>query len=226
MELNAGEAKCNRIFRPLSGDVSDTPDAGSYLSDGYLKRYIRGLRCTFIRPSLGILFSTKTRHSLQHDSSQVAQLAMPLRYLPRILFIFSILARTAWGQIHSGMTGDALTCSKQMGFPVLKFIVTYYIAHAFTIRFKPGFGPFYTLIFSLLALFFPYFGLILACRSMEYLAIFADNPLDTALKAGGLCTVARTRDWKPEMDGDQLVFHELVNPMAEPEDICWLTKIV
>lgn len=74
--------------------------------------------------------------------------------------------------------------------------------------------------------FSPYFGLILACCSMEYLAIFADNPLDTALKAGGLCTVARTREWRPEMDGDQLLFHELVNPVTGPEDICWLTKIV
>jgi hypothetical protein len=96
-----------------------------------------------------------------------------------------------------------------------QFIVAYYIAHAFTIRFKPGFGPFYTVLYSLLALFFPYFGLILAARSMEEFAIFEDNPLDTALKAGGLCTVAGTTKWRPKMDGDEILYCEFVFLFSE-----------
>ncbi|KAI5786861.1 hypothetical protein FPQ18DRAFT_74871 [Pyronema domesticum] len=107
---------------------------------------------------------------------------------------------------------NAMMCGTNMGIPILKFIVAYYIAHAFTIRVKPGFGPFYTVLYSLLALFFPYFGLILAARSMEEFAIFEDNPLDTALKAGGLCTLARTYKWKPEMDDDEILYCDVKAP--------------
>lgn len=92
-------------------------------------------------------------------------------------------------------------CSKTVGFP-LTFLATNYISHAFTIRFKPGFGPCYTILFGTLGLCFRYFDLVLACRSMEYLAIFKDSPLKTAIKSG-LCAVARMQSWRPE-PGDKI----------------------
>ncbi|CCX32016.1 Similar to predicted protein [Chaetomium globosum CBS 148.51]; acc. no. XP_001223087 [Pyronema omphalodes CBS 100304] len=140
---------------------------------------------------------------------------MSFRHLPKIIALLAIVYQSPVASLvirqaaTGGTTGlrssieDLKLCATDLGFPVLKFLIANYVAHAFTIRFKPGSGPFYTLVFSLWALFFPYFGLILACRSLEHFAVFEDNPLETALKAGGLCTVARTHRWKPEK-GDKL----------------------
>ena len=82
-------------------------------------------------------------------------------------------------------------------FPVLRFIATNYIAHAFTIRLNPGFGIAYTLLFCVITLLFPYFGLLQAARSIEHLAVFAESSLEAAARSGALCTLARTAQWKP-----------------------------
>jgi hypothetical protein len=95
------------------------------------------------------------------------------------------------------------SCTSAVVIPVLQFVVTNFIAHAFTVRFSPGYGFFYTLIFSLKALVFPCFGLLTACRSMEHLTLLEEDPLNRALEAGALCTVARTEEWKPK-NGDVL----------------------
>jgi hypothetical protein len=94
-------------------------------------------------------------------------------------------------------------CASAVMIPVLQFVVTNFVAHAFTVRFSPGYGAFYTIIFSLKALVFPCFGLLTACRSMENLTLLEEDPLNRALEAGALCTVARTEEWKPEK-GDVL----------------------
>jgi hypothetical protein len=94
-------------------------------------------------------------------------------------------------------------CASAVMIPVLQFVVTNFVAHAFTVRFSPGYGVFYTIIFSLKALVFPCFGLLTACRSMENLTLLEEDPLNRALEAGALCTVARTEEWKPEK-GDVL----------------------
>jgi hypothetical protein len=84
-------------------------------------------------------------------------------------------------------------------FFVLKFIATNYIAHAFTIKFRPGFGTIYTLALSLITLFFPYFGLDQAVRNIAQLSILEESPLVCAAKAGALCTLVRTSKWKPQL---------------------------
>jgi len=95
---------------------------------------------------------------------------------------------------------ELANCSSDIVIPVLQFIITNYIAHVFTIRFNPGYRPFYISIFAVQALVFPCFGLLMACRTLENLAYLEDDPLDCALEAGALCTVARTKEWKPEKD--------------------------
>jgi hypothetical protein len=105
--------------------------------------------------------------------------------------------------ITPDLTDELIKCSSTLVIPILQFVITNYIAHAFTIRFSPGYGAFYTIIFSLKALIFPCFGLLTACRTMELLAVCQDDPLKRALEAGALCTVARTKEWKPE-DGDKI----------------------
>ncbi|KAF8247176.1 hypothetical protein K440DRAFT_551944 [Wilcoxina mikolae CBS 423.85] len=101
------------------------------------------------------------------------------------------------------ITKSFLDCSSSLIVPILQFVITNYIAHAFTIRFSPGYAKYYTLIFSLKALIFPCFGLLTACRTVELLAVTEDDPLTRALEAGALCTVARTKKWKPE-EGDEV----------------------
>jgi hypothetical protein len=140
---------------------------------------------------------------------------MSFRHLPKVIAVLAIVYQSPVASlvIRQAATGattglrssieDLQLCATDLGFPVLEFLIANYVAHAFTIRFKPGSGPFYTFVFSLRALFFPYFRLLLACQGLEHFAVLEDTPLETALKAGGLCTVARTRKWKPEK-GDKL----------------------
>jgi len=103
------------------------------------------------------------------------------------------------------LAGNELqNCATAVLIPVLQFIITNFVAHAFTVRFSPGYSVFYTMIFSLKALVFPCFGLLTACRSMENHTLLGKDPLNRALEAGALCTVARTEEWKPE-DGDDIL---------------------
>lgn len=93
---------------------------------------------------------------------------------------------------------------------VLKFIATNYFAHAFAVGTAPGYGAIYSVLISIGSLAFPYIGLVTACRSLERMAILERDPLKRAARAGALCMVARTRDWKPRNDGSE-----------DPGHWCW-----
>ena len=79
---------------------------------------------------------------------------------------------------------------------VVKFVATNYVAHAFSVKTAPGYGWFYSLLFSVYSLAFPYVGLVTACRSLEHVPFFEPDPLKRAAKVGALCMVARTKYWK------------------------------
>ncbi|KAF8247175.1 hypothetical protein K440DRAFT_601480, partial [Wilcoxina mikolae CBS 423.85] len=125
----------------------------------------------------------------------------------------AIAVRRATNTTTSSLASELLSCSSTLIIPILQYVVTNYIAHAFTIRFSPGYGKFYTLIFSLKALIFPCFGLLTACRTVELLAITEVDPLNRALEAGALCTIARTKEWRPEV-GDKVWMRQNT---SEPE---------
>ena len=102
---------------------------------------------------------------------------------------------------YPNFSSSVTDCAKEATraiFPVLKFIAANYIAHAFTIKLSPGFDITYTLMFCMMSLGFPYFGLVGAVRNIEQLAAFSESPLESAAKSGALCTLARTRKWKPQ----------------------------
>ena len=104
---------------------------------------------------------------------------------------------------YQSLSASATDCVKEVSksiFPVARFIATNYIAHAFTVKLSPGFGRFYLVMFSVMSLFFPYFGLVEAVRNIEQLATLADSDLDTAGKAGALCVLARTGKWRPHQN--------------------------
>ena len=86
---------------------------------------------------------------------------------------------------------------------VLKFIATNYVAHAFTVNTVPGYGAFYSLLFSVYSLAFPYIGLVTACRSLELMPRCGEDPLKRAAKAGALCMVVRTKYWKGPNDNSE-----------------------
>ncbi|KAF8541790.1 hypothetical protein BDD12DRAFT_878000 [Trichophaea hybrida] len=117
--------------------------------------------------------------------------------------VSSLAIRQSSSIANSAIQLSGITCQANVLFPILEYIATNYIAHAFTIRFSPGYGPVYTIFLSVAALIFPYFGFMAACRNLECLSLFAKDPLDRALKAGALCTVARTQNWMPE-EGDKV----------------------
>jgi hypothetical protein len=132
-----------------------------------------------------------------------------LRWASAILAVFnrslssSLVIQHNHAPTNETFIQEVVNCQSSVLLPMVEFVATNYIAHAFTIRFSPGYGIIYSSTLSILALVFPYFGLLMTCRSMEQLAKFTDDPLDAALKAGALCTVARTKSWKPE-PGDKL----------------------
>ena len=97
----------------------------------------------------------------------------------------------------SASATDCLREATETIFPVVRFIATNYIAHAFTVKLSPGFGLFYLVMFCVMSLCFPYFGLVEAVRNIEQLAVLAGSDLESAAKAGALCVLARTEKWRP-----------------------------
>ena len=98
-------------------------------------------------------------------------------------------------------SGSVTDCAREVAravFPVLRFITANYIAHAFTVKLAPGYAVTYTLMSCLMSLYFPYFGLVGAVRSIEQLAAFAGSPLESASKSGAFCALARTKKWTPQ----------------------------
>ena len=137
--------------------------------------------------------------------------AMPVRRLglgPPLGWATAAVLVALYGHIVSStpisypeLSSSVTDCVKEAVpaiFPVLRFIATNYIAHAFTIRLNPGFGIIYTLLFCFITLLSPYFGLAQAARSIECLAVFAESSLEAAARSGALCTLARTTEWKPQ----------------------------
>jgi len=136
--------------------------------------------------------------------------------LPAILhssLVTSLVIGHACSFTNSTIQLSGISCEANVLIPILKYIATNYIAHAFTIRFNPGYGPVYTIFLSVASLVFPYLEFIAACRNLEYLSLFSKDPLDRALKAGALCMVARTQNWTPE-EGEKVWMLYVLSPCA------------
>lgn len=103
---------------------------------------------------------------------------------------------------HSGSVADCAKEATRAVFPVLRFIATNFIAHAFTVKLSPGFGFYYALKFYLWSFGFPYFGVVGAVRTGELLAIREQDPLQRAAQSGALCILARAEKWVPR-PGDE-----------------------
>lgn len=92
---------------------------------------------------------------------------------------------------------DPINCQSAIWVPILRFFIVNYIGHAFTVKVPAGYNTVYALLFAVESLFLPYFGLLLACRTIQHFAVGEQDPLKRAARGGALCVVARTKHWKP-----------------------------
>ena len=72
-----------------------------------------------------------------------------------------------------------------------------YVAHAVTVRTKPGESAFDILMVMVGALLLPTHGVTRGIRSIYQAAIFAKTDLEAAKGAHALCAVVRTTGWQP-----------------------------
>lgn len=101
---------------------------------------------------------------------------------------------------------DNFLCRQTLGwFQVVLFFLVNFVIHVFTVRPDPGNGNLYFFLVALLALIFPYTGVLRACRTIERVAALdkirkGRGDLHCAARAGALCVIARTKGWKTTSD--------------------------
>lgn len=98
-----------------------------------------------------------------------------------------------------------LVCGPAKWPDVLSFFLLNYVAHAATLKTLPGESTPVTILNILAALFFPASGLFRGFGALLSRAKFAKTDLETAARAGALCTVIQwpTKDI-PEEDSRKL----------------------
>ena len=101
------------------------------------------------------------------------------------------------------------------GLLVISFLATNYVAHAATVKSTPGEGTAATVCNFFLALCFPTFGLMRALNAIARGARFGGSEIKNACRAGALCMVVRSPDWRPHR-GQQL--EAIVAEDDEPEE--------
>ena len=109
-------------------------------------------------------------------------------------------SETASPVLPHGVTnhGDPeLLCGPSSWNDIAIFILANYVAHAVTVRTKPGESAFDILMVMVGALLLPTHGVTRGIRSIYQAAIFAKTDLDAAKRAHALCAVVRTTGWQP-----------------------------
>ena len=107
---------------------------------------------------------------------------------------------TVTPSLPQGVTnhGDPkLLCGPSSWNDIAIFILANYVAHAVTVRTKPGESAFDILMVMVVALLLPTHGVTRGIQSIYQAAIFAKTDLDAAKRAHALCAVVRTTGWQP-----------------------------
>ncbi|CZR56266.1 uncharacterized protein PAC_06154 [Phialocephala subalpina] len=116
------------------------------------------------------------------------------------------------GTSNHGTPG--LLCTPTRWTDIVIFYLANYAAHAVTTRSLPGEGNSSVAMTVVIALFFPAAGAFRGILGIVSLAIFRSNDLEKAARAGALCMVIRTPEWKPQ-DRDKL--HNTILRLPLPE---------
>ena len=89
-----------------------------------------------------------------------------------------------------------LLCTRSTWSNVAMFFLANYVAHAATVKIDPGQPVLRGFWYMLAALLVPTFGAYKGLDAIRRCAILGGSPLQKAKKAGALCEVVRTTDWK------------------------------
>lgn len=90
-----------------------------------------------------------------------------------------------------------LLCTRSTWSNVATFFLANYVAHAATVKSNPGQPVLRGVLSMLLALILPTSGVLIGLDAIRRCAVIGGSPLQKAKKAGALCEVVRTHDWKP-----------------------------
>jgi hypothetical protein len=97
-----------------------------------------------------------------------------------------------------------LLCRPAKWSDVVAFYLGNYLAHAATIRSRPGASVISSIFTVLVALLFPTSGVVSGLRAILISPITAKTELQTAARAGALCMVVREKDGRGnKQDGQQ-----------------------
>ena len=108
-----------------------------------------------------------------------------------------------------------ILCTPSKWTDAATFLLANYVAHAATVKSLPGESTLSTLRNIMSSLLFPISGVKRGVNAIYQRAIFAQTPLEVAAKAGALCMVVRTLEWKPE-HGDVVRIHDIRAPPKKP----------
>ena len=112
-------------------------------------------------------------------------------------------------------------CTPSKWTDVAKFLLANYVAHAATVKSLPG-ESFTSILKSIFcSLVFPVSGIRRGVNAIYQRAVLAKTPLEAAAKAGALCMVVRTREWRPER-GDVGTVIDVRAPLEKP---WWLRQV-
>ena len=93
-----------------------------------------------------------------------------------------------------------LLCTPAKWTDVATFLLANFVAHAATVRTQPGEPVVSVISVVISALCFPSSGTGRGLEAILRHAVTGDSPLQMAKKAGALCQVVRTSDWKPRSE--------------------------
>ena len=108
-----------------------------------------------------------------------------------------------------------ILCTPSKWTDVAVFLLANYVAHAVTLKSLPGESTLSVLRNVVCSLLFPISGVRRGVTAIYQRAILAKTPLEAAAKAGALCMVTRTLEWKPE-HGDVVRISGIEEPQKKP----------
>ena len=108
-----------------------------------------------------------------------------------------------------------ILCTPSKWTDLVVFLLANYVAHAVTLKSLPGESILSVLRNVVCSLLFPISGVRRGVTAIYQRAILAKTPLEAAAKAGALCMVTRTLEWKPE-HGDVVRISGIEEPQKKP----------
>ena len=108
-----------------------------------------------------------------------------------------------------------MLCTPTGWTDVVTFLLASYVAHAATVKSAPGKPTLRSYVALATALICPTSGIIRGLRAVLRRARSGSSPLETAKKAGALCTIVRKQDRQPRSGDVVRVFTESAGSRCE-----------